>query len=123
MPRVLIVDDNAINRKLLTRMLHKMGWTSFEVANGALAVAAYKSNKFSLVLMDIQMPVMDGLDATIAIRSFEKEQNLINPAYIVAVTAHGYPGYEDKCIGYGMNAYLEKPFTFTQLQAKLEAVI
>lgn len=122
MPTALIVDDNAINRKLLNRMLNKMGWGTFEVSNGALALAAFKNDNFPLILMDIQMPVMNGIEATLAIRTFEKVQNLSNGTYILAVTAHGYPGYQEKCIGYGMNAYLAKPFTFGQLQAKLELV-
>ena len=108
MPRALIVDDNAINRKLLTRMLHKMGWASFEAANGALAVSAYKKDSFPLVLMDIQMPVMDGITAAVKI---QEHFPLGDGPPIVAMTASAL---EDERLEYkeaGFDGVILKPFS------------
>jgi two-component system, sensor histidine kinase and response regulator len=104
--RVLLVEDNPINRKVATKTLEKIGCHVDCAANGLEGVAAVQSNSYDLVLMDCQMPEMDGYDATRAIRLLEGNGEHLT---IVALTANAMKGDSDRCLAAGMDDYLSKP--------------
>ena len=110
---VLVVEDNEINQKLIMLMLEDFGYEVCIAGNGKQGVDAYKNGTFDLILMDIQMPVMDGFMATLKIRSLEKKTGRHVP--IIAVTAHSMPGYKKKCLQAGMDNYLAKPYSIDAL--------
>jgi PAS domain S-box-containing protein len=104
--KILLAEDNLINRKLAKRILEKHGFTNVTIAeNGEDAVKHYKTEKPDLILMDIQMPVMDGLEATKIIRAQEKESKIP----IIAITASAMPEDRDICLGAGCDDYISKP--------------
>ena len=105
--RVLVAEDNVVNQRVITRMLHNLGFHATVVPNGLHAVEAVAENEFDLVLMDVQMPEMDGLTATRTIREAEATTGRHTP--IVAVTANS-PGRErDDYLEAGMDEFLPKP--------------
>jgi len=106
-----------VNQKLVAELLKKDGHDVVVVGNGGEAAAAVAANQFDLVLMDVQMPVMDGFEATTAIRQAE---NGGRRTPIVAMTAHAMKGDEQKCIQAGMDDYLSKPIHFAELRDMLE---
>ncbi|MBI9078766.1 MAG: transporter substrate-binding domain-containing protein [Pseudodesulfovibrio sp.] len=117
--RVLLAEDDRINRITATRFLQKLGHDVVAVENGWLAVEALRHGDFDLVLMDIQMPEMNGLEATVAIRqNIELGGKARVP--IVALTAHVMEGDRDRCFAAGMNDYLSKPVEVPALAAMLE---
>ena len=116
--RILLAEDNAVNRLLATRILEKKGHTVISTVNGIEAVAALEKDHFDLVLMDVQMPEMDGFDATAAIRLKEKTSGLHQP--VVAMTAHAMKGDEERCLAAGMDGYLSKPIRQEELEVILE---
>lgn len=105
--RVLLVEDNLVNQKVAAKMLGKLGCTVDLAENGAIALERYDSGRYALVLMDLSMPVMDGLEATRLIRQREKRTGQRVP--IVALTANAMEGDRERCIGAGMDEYLTKP--------------
>jgi PAS domain S-box-containing protein len=109
---ILLAEDNMINAMLATKVLTKKGFTLVHVVNGELAVEAVQQQYFDLVLMDIQMPVMDGIIATKAIRELAGEVASIP---IVAMTAHSLNGEIQNCYNSGMNGYVAKPFKVDDL--------
>lgn len=114
---VLLVEDNLINQTVAQAMLNKLG-LAFQVAgNGAQAVSKVREYAFDLVLMDCQMPVMDGFDATLAIRQLPGGRGARLP--IIALTANTMPGDEQRCLSVGMNAFLAKPYTLAELRCTL----
>jgi CheY-like chemotaxis protein len=118
--RILLAEDNLMNQKLATGVLSKFGH-SVRIANdGAEAVEACRTEQFDVVLMDVQMPVMDGFAATAAIREFERDLGRSTP--IVAMTAHALKGDRERCIEAGMDDYVSKPIRSKQLSAVLDAV-
>jgi CheY-like chemotaxis protein len=115
--RVLVVEDNIVNQRLALTLLKRLGWTVSLACNGFDAIAALERENFGLVLMDVQMPVMDGLMATREIRRrFAPE---CQPA-IIAFTANTLPGDREACLAAGMDDYLSKPVNATEMSAKLE---
>ena len=116
--RILLVEDNAVNQLLARRMLEKRGNTVLVAGNGKEALAALEKNLFDLVFMDVQMPEMDGLQATAAIRMKEKSTGDHVP--IVAMTAHAMSGDEDRCRAAGMDDYLTKPIRPQELNDMLQ---
>ena len=116
--RILLVEDNAVNRLLATKILEKKGHTVVATINGIEALAALEQDSFDLVLMDVQMPEMDGFDATAAIRLKEKTTGLHQA--IVAMTAHAMKGDEERCLAAGMDGYLSKPIRQEELEMILE---
>ncbi|MDO9510869.1 MAG: response regulator [Bacteroidales bacterium] len=110
---VLLVEDNLLNQKVAAATLRKLGHEFIVAENGLLGVEKYKTHPFDLVIMDIQMPVMNGLDATRQIRAWETENNL-NPVTIIALTANALSGDRLLCLQAGMNDYLSKPFKFNE---------
>jgi len=112
---VLIVDDNEVNRRLCTYILSKANYTFDEVDNGLKAVQAYEHKYYDIVLMDIEMPVMNGIEAMKMLRSQEKSADV----HIIALTASAMKGDKEKCINAGANQYLSKPIRKAQLLASL----
>jgi PAS domain S-box-containing protein len=111
--RVLLVEDNTTNQEVVLRMLERLGLTGDAVANGLEALDVLKSIPYDLVLMDIQMPVMDGIEATQRIRCLETPV-LNHKIPIIAMTAHAMQGDREKYFQRGMNDYLAKPFTLSE---------
>jgi CheY-like chemotaxis protein len=105
--RILLAEDNMVNQRLALRLLEKCGHQVAVTTNGREALAALDTGEFDVVLMDIQMPEMDGFEATAAIRS--KEGNIGKHMPIIAMTAHAMTGDRERCIGAGMDGYIAKP--------------
>jgi CheY-like chemotaxis protein len=105
--QVLVAEDNAVNQRLIVRLLEKRGHRVVLVDNGLQALAALEKESFDLVLMDVQMPEMDGFEATAAIRTRERSGG--SHQTIVALTAHAMKGDREKCLALGMDGYLSKP--------------
>ena len=118
--RVLVAEDNAVNRQLVMALLGKRGLTAVSVVNGREAVAALTEGEFDVVLMDVQMPEMDGLEATATIRRLEALTGTRVP--IIALTAHAMKGDEEICLAAGMDAYLSKPINSKELFALIESL-
>ena len=105
--RVLLAEDHPVNQKLVTRLLERAGHTVHVAADGRAAVAALEREPFDLVLMDVQMPEMDGFEATAAIRARERESG--GHTVIIAMTAHAMKGDCERCLAAGMDGYVAKP--------------
>jgi len=103
--RILLAEDNAVNQKLALRLLSNMGYSAEVAGDGAKAVAAVEAGAYDVVLMDVQMPELDGLEATRQIRSRWPDRRL----HIVAMTANAMAGDRDACLAAGMNDYISKP--------------
>ena len=116
--RVLLAEDNAVNQKIATRVLEKHGHHVTVAGDGRLALAALDRATFDVVLMDVQMPEMDGFEATAAIRGRERETG--NHLPIIAMTAHAMPGDRERCIAAGMDSYIAKPLKVAELIELLE---
>lgn len=116
--RVLLAEDNAVNQLLATRLLEKRGHRVAVAGNGREALAAIDRENFDLVFMDVQMPEMDGLEATRAIR--EKEEKVAgNHLPVIALTAHAMKGDQERCMEAGMDGYLSKPIRSQELDEVL----
>ena len=113
---ILLVEDNVVNQRVAARMIERMGHAVVVAADGVEALAAFDNSRFDLVLMDMQMPVMDGLEATQAIRAREHGGRIP----IVALTANAMANDRQRCIAAGMDDYLAKPFDFAALRAMLD---
>ncbi|MDP3464046.1 MAG: response regulator, partial [Bacteroidales bacterium] len=111
--KILVAEDQIINRKIVTQLLEKKGWIVKAVENGRLATEIVQNENFSIILMDVQMPEMDGFDATRTIRQNEKISGRHTP--IVAMTAHAMKGDREKCIEAGMDFYITKPVNPNEL--------
>ena len=118
--RILLAEDNIINRAVASRTLEKLGHTLIHAADGVEAVEAYKENQIDLVLMDIQMPEMDGFEATRAIRQIQAATGRRAP--IVAMTAHAMAGDRERCLSGGMDDYISKPMRRDDLFRVLKSV-
>ena len=118
--RVLVTDDNRANRQLAGKILAKRNHFVEEASSGAEALQRLKHGNFDVVLMDVQMPEMDGFDTTAAIRQLADE--LTVQPYIVALTAHAMQGDRERCLAAGMDAYIAKPLRAKQLMALMAAV-
>ena len=116
--RVLIADDHEANRVLAGKILEKRGHTSTYAENGRQAIDHLQRSSFDLILMDVQMPELDGLQATAVIRTAEEAKGTHIP--IVALTAHAMKGDREKCLAAGMDAYLSKPLRARELIALVE---
>jgi two-component system sensor histidine kinase/response regulator len=105
--RILLTEDNVINQRVARRMIEKAGHTVVIAGNGREALDWLSREEFDIVLMDVQMPEMDGLEATAAIRKRERGTGVHIP--IIAMTAHAMKGDEERCLASGMDGYLAKP--------------
>ena len=119
--RILVAEDNPINQMLAVRMLEKAGHSVAKAGNGQEVLEAIGQASFDLVLMDVQMPVMDGLEATALIRQQEKQTGGHLP--IVAMTAHAMKGDRERCLAAGMDAYVAKPVQKAELFAAIAAAV
>ena len=119
--RVLVAEDNQVNQVVATRVLEKLGHKVTVVGNGREAVAAVQANRFDLVAMDVQMPEMDGLEATRVIRSWEKTAGTHIP--IIAVTAHAMKGDRDRCVAAGMDGYTSKPIRIKEIEQAIAQLV
>ena len=118
--RILLTDDNVINQKVAIRMLGQLGYQADVAGNGNEALAAVQRQFYDVVLMDVQMPHMDGLEATRRIRALEK-QNGGRVSVIIAMTANVMPGDREKCTAAGMDEYIPKPIRPELLQTTIES--
>jgi len=107
--RLLVVEDNPVNQKLTAIILEKAGHEIVLARNGLEAIERFKEQSFDLILMDLQMPEMDGIQATAIIRQLELDRPHRTP--IIALTAHAMTGYEEICLSHGMDGYISKPFS------------
>jgi signal transduction histidine kinase/CheY-like chemotaxis protein len=119
--RILLAEDNAVNQTIMTRMLRKLGHSITVASNGREALASWQDGNFDLVLMDIQMPLMDGFECTAAIRLCDQRRGTHTP--IIAVTAHAMKGDEARCLASGMDGYLAKPIRSHDLLAAIAQVM
>jgi CheY-like chemotaxis protein len=115
---VLLAEDNPVNQKVAVRLLQKRGHTVVTAANGVEAVEAFRRQPFDAVLMDVQMPEMDGFEATAAIREYERQTGVHTP--VIALTAHALTGDRERCLDAGMDEYVTKPIQPALLFAVLE---
>jgi len=118
---ILLAEDNPVNQKLACRLLEKAGHRVTVAADGRQALSAWRAGAFDLVLMDVQMPHMDGLETTAAIRAREAAIGRHTP--IVAMTAHALKGDQDRCLAAGMDGYVSKPIHLQQLLEVIEGVL
>ncbi|MCE5324529.1 response regulator [bacterium] len=116
--RILLAEDNAVNQKLAVSILEKKGYNVTVVNNGREALDELETEHFDMVLMDVQMPQMDGIEATTIIREKEKTTGAHIP--IVAMTAHAMKGDKERCLESGMDAYVAKPIQSSELYKVLE---
>lgn len=118
--RVLLAEDNLVNQKLASRLMEKQGHSVVIANNGREAVRAYQTQQFDLVMMDVQMPELNGYEATAAIREMEKTSGKHTP--IVAMTAHAMTGDRERCLDAGMDGYVSKPINTKELFTVIEEV-
>jgi PAS domain S-box-containing protein len=116
-----VAEDNQVNQLVATRIFEKLGHQATVVSNGREAFAAYQAGKFDLIAMDVQMPEMDGLDATSAIRAWEKTAGTHTP--IIAMTAHAMKGDRERCLAAGMDGYTSKPIRIGELEHAIAQLI
>jgi CheY-like chemotaxis protein len=112
----LVVEDNAVNRRVAIGLVQKLGYTVEAVTNGKEAVEHVSTNKYSMILMNCQMPVMDGFEATREIRDMQKGGRVP----IVALTARALKEDEQQCLEAGMDAYLSKPIDVKLLAEEIK---
>ncbi len=120
---LLVVDDNAINRRLIQASLVRLGYKVDVAADGAVAVEKFTNNFYDAILMDIMMPVMDGIEATIVIRKIEHDRQ-ISPhqrVKIIAITANAFEDDRTRFYESGMDHYLNKPLEIEELQRILKS--
>lgn len=115
--KILVAEDNLVNQKLIMSILNKLGYTATLVENGALAYETALKENFDIIIMDLQMPVMDGLDASRKIKS----DNAINPKpIIIALTANAMSGDKERCLEAGMDDYMTKPIQIKILEENIK---
>ena len=118
---ILLAEDNSVNQQLAARLLEKKGHNVAIANNGSEAVVLWEQGHFDLVLMDVQMPVMDGFEATAAIR--EKERTTNSRVPVIALTANAMSGDRERCIAAGMDSYVSKPIRPDQLFEEMTRVV
>src|SRR5690606_8577730 len=118
---LLVVEDNPVNRKLAVRLLEKEGHVVSVARHGLEALEAAERREFDAIVMDVQMPVMDGLTATRRIR--EMEESLHRRTPIIGLTAHAMSGDRRKCLDAGMDQYVTKPIRIAELREALDQAV
>jgi CheY-like chemotaxis protein len=113
--RILVVEDDKVNRKLILALIKKLGYSPLAAIDGRDAVAIYQKEHPQCLLMDLQMPEMDGIEATEAIRACEAEHPEAPRAFIAALTANIFPADKQRCLDAGMDSYLNKPIKIAEL--------
>ena len=117
--RILVAEDNVVNQKVAVRQLQKLGFGANCVANGLEVLDAVERIPYDVILLDCQMPEMDGFEATHALRNREAKAPGTPPLYIIALTANALQGDRERCLAAGMNDYISKPVQLADLQAAL----
>jgi len=112
---ILLVEDNILNQRITTFSLKKFNHEVDIANNGLEAVNKYREKEYDVILMDIMMPVMDGLESTFQIRKYEKETGGERHTPVIAITANTLDNDRDKCIATGMDEYMAKPFDMNRL--------
>jgi len=120
--KILLSEDNLINQKVAVLTLKQLGYECDIASNGLEAFRKYEENRYDLILMDMQMPEVDGIQATRMIREFEFHEQILLPAYVVALTANALAEDKHLCFSVGMNDFLSKPFTEGELLQVLKEV-
>jgi CheY-like chemotaxis protein len=114
-PRILLAEDNEVNQKVALRMLEKLGYDADLVANGIDVLKALEREAYDLILMDLHMPMMSGIEAAVEIR----KRAIVKQPVIVALTASATSSDRDRCLRAGMDDYLSKPIQIDQLREKI----
>ena len=114
---ILLVEDNILNQRVVTFSLKKYKHDVVIANNGVEAIEKFREYKFDVILMDIMMPVMDGIEATIKIREIERLDNIEERTPIIALTANTMDNDRDKCISFGMDEFIAKPFDIEKLNS------
>lgn len=114
---ILLVEDNVLNQRVVTFSLKKFNHEVVIANNGVEAIEKFNEHKFDVILMDIMMPVMDGLEATVKIREIENADNCEKRTPIIALTANTMDNDREKCISYGMDDFMSKPFDIEKLKS------
>ncbi|HAQ19129.1 MAG TPA: response regulator [Prolixibacteraceae bacterium] len=114
---ILLVEDNLLNQRIVTFSLKRYNHEVTIANHGVEAIEKFREQKFDVILMDIMMPVMDGLEATVKIREIENQSNLKSRTPIIALTANTMDNDRDKCISYGMDEFMAKPFDMERLKS------
>jgi CheY-like chemotaxis protein/HPt (histidine-containing phosphotransfer) domain-containing protein len=117
--KILLAEDDLISRRLIKILIDKIGYNIKTVENGQQVIEEMKNNDYDLILMDIQMPVLDGLEATKKIRDMESSEKL-RRVPVIAVTAHAMVGDREKCLNSGMDDYMTKPIEEVELIKKIK---
>jgi CheY-like chemotaxis protein/HPt (histidine-containing phosphotransfer) domain-containing protein len=119
--RILVTDDNHINQKVTSSLVENMGHRADVVRNGKEAVAAFKFISYDVVLMDLQMPEMDGFEASLQIRLLKRQDG--RHTSVIAITAHAKKEDREKCLAWGFDDYVSKPILPRELKAAIERAI
>ena len=119
--KILLVEDQLINQKLMKSVLEKGGYEVSPANNGEIALEMLSQNKYDIILLDIQMPELNGYEVAIRLRELEKESGEHIP--IIAMTANSLAGDKEKCLASGMDDYIAKPLNMNDLNARIEALI
>ena len=114
--KILLVEDNILNQRIITFSFKKYNHEVTIANNGLEAVEKFNETTFDVILMDIMMPVMDGLEASMKIREVEKNKDVKNRTPIIALTANTMDNDREKCISYGMDDFMAKPFDMEKLK-------
>jgi signal transduction histidine kinase/DNA-binding response OmpR family regulator len=117
---ILLAEDNKTNQKVALAMLQRMGLTADVAENGREVLRAVQQKSYSLIFMDVEMPVMDGLETSRQLRALAVQQPALRDLIIVAMTAHAIKGFKERCLEAGMNDYLVKPIDPHELAAALD---
>jgi CheY-like chemotaxis protein len=121
--RILLAEDNVVNQKFAVRAIEKAGHAVVVANNGHEAVDAWQRDRYDVVLMDVQMPEMDGLEATKTIRDLEQERGSERGIPIIAMTANAMKGDRERCLQAGMDGYVSKPVKRETLFAEIQKVL
>jgi osomolarity two-component system sensor histidine kinase NIK1 len=117
---ILLVEDNLLNQRIVTFSLKRFNHEVVIANNGVEALEQFRTRKFDVILMDIMMPVMDGLEATVKIREIENSLNTEKRTPIIALTANTMDNDREKCLSYGMDEFMAKPFDIEKLNSIFE---
>ncbi|MBP7497564.1 MAG: response regulator [Bacteroidales bacterium] len=120
--KILIVEDNLINQKIIELCLKKLDYSTVTAVDGKDAIDKFCSNNFDIIMMDVQLPIMDGIEATRKIRQIEKDNNKVK-SVIIAMTANCMRDVIDQCLEAGMDTYIKKPVKPVELEKQLREIL